>query len=410
MKNYFNLLFILVFFTSYGQMSQVIVQPPYYIKTALISDGQFPKSSPIIKLGNTLYFSFDDLQADEKEYTYKIIRFDENWHPTDLAVSEYINGFDSDIITDVNNATGTLQSYTHYQLKIPNESTKILLSGNYIIQVIDEDDEITFSIPFIVYEKKINIGVQVKWANDVRKKDQWQIVDFSLYKQSFPIRNETQSLSTRIFQNNDISYYKEFHQPTFYKGEEWVYHYPNDAVFESINEFRQFETKDLRGINYGIQYNELKQLYEFYPYKDTYREHYLFYNDINGAYFIKSDQADDVSIEADYVHVHFIFSDILDTRKRLFVVGQFNNFTPSDEYELKQNSNGEYECTLTLKQGYYNYMYVTKNEDNQIDIAEISGSYAQTENDYTVLVYYRAPGARYTEVIGIGKANSDQIK
>lgn len=410
MKYILNLLLFLSFFTGYAQINNVLTTPPYYIKTARISDGQFPKSSPIIKLGNTLYFSFDDLQGDEKEYAYKIVRFEENWQETDLAVSEYIDGFDSDIITDTQNATGTLQSYTHYQLKIPNESTKILLSGNYIIQVLDEDDEVIFSLPFIVYEKKINIGVQVKWANDVSKKDQWQTVDFSLYKQSFPILNETQTLTTRIFQNNDISYYKEFHQPTFYKGEEWVYHYPNDAIFEGINEFRQFETKDLRGINYGIQYSELKQLYEFYPYKDYYRDHYLFYKDIDGAYFVKSDQADNPNTESDYIHVHFRFEDILDAGKRLYIIGQFNNFTPSDDYELKQNETGTYECTLTLKQGYYNYMYVTKDKDNQIDIAEVSGSYSQTENDYTVLAYYRAPGARYTRVIGIGKANSDQIK
>jgi hypothetical protein len=191
-----------------------------------------------------------------------------------------------------------------------------------------------------------------------------------------------------------------------------VYHYPHQSIFEGINEFRQFECKDLRGSNYGISYSELNNLYDFYVYEDNYRNHYLFYKDINGSFIINSLQANDnVETESDYVNVHFTFNNSIDANKRLFIIGRFNNYIAGDDYELVYNeSTKKYEATVLLKQGYYNYMYVTKNSNDEIDIAEISGSYAETNNDYTVLVYYRPPGSRYTKVIGFATTTSEVIR
>ena len=69
----------------------------------------------------------------------------------------------------------------------------------------------------------------------------------------------------------------------------------------------------------------------------------------------------------------------------------------------------QYELSLLLKQGFYNYKYVTVDYKNNLNDYEIDGSFYQTENEYTVLVYYRKMGARYDEVIGIGSAYSDVI-
>ena len=37
-------------------------------------------------------------------------------------------------------------------------------------------------------------------------------------------------------------------------------------------------------------------------------------------------------------------------------------------------------------------------------------NFEETENQYTVLVYYSPPGARYDQIIGVGAANSRNIK
>jgi len=409
----FLLLSFCIIFSTNAQLSDILVSPPYYIKTIKLDNGKQPKSSPIIQLGYRIYLSFDDLQADEKEYMYRIVRYDENWEPSKLNESEFIDGFATDIITDIVSSTGTLQSYTHYSLVLPNDNTRILLSGNYILEVLDEAEEVVFSKAFILYKKEIDIGVQVKWPNEVSIKDRKQFIKFSLYKSGYTILNESENLLVKVFQNQDLNNPLQFRQPTFYKGDEWVYHYTNKALFEGLNEFRRFECKDLRGFNYGISYKELSdKLYDFYPYTAAPRTHYLYYKDINGDFILNSVQAfDNVHSEADYVYVHFTYNGELSNSENVYVIGRFNDFIPDENSKLTYNDEtGLYENTQVLKQGYYDFMFVTKKTNGLIDYTAVEGSYAQTENDYTVIVYYKPPGARYTKVIGYGSASSDNIR
>ena len=65
--------------------------------------------------------------------------------------------------------------------------------------------------------------------------------------------------------------------------------------------------------------------------------------------------------------------------------------------------------SILLKQGFYNYQYLTRTKDGSLSNHDIDGSFFQTENDYTVLVYYKKMGARYTKVIGAGFGSSEKI-
>ena len=75
---------------------------------------------------------------------------------------------------------------------------------------------------------------------------------------------------------------------------------------------------------------------------------------------------------------------------------------------------GVYEGTLFLKQGYYNYSYVsidTKDKrNNRFSFAGTEGNYNTTENNYTVLVYYRSFGGRYDELLGYAQVNSLNLR
>jgi hypothetical protein len=70
-------------------------------------------------------------------------------------------------------------------------------------------------------------------------------------------------------------------------------------------------------------------------------------------------------------------------------------------------SAGVYEATLYLKQGYYNYMYgIIPKGGHQLNMESTEGNWWETENDYTVLVYYRPIGGRADELIGLRNFNS----
>jgi hypothetical protein len=65
-------------------------------------------------------------------------------------------------------------------------------------------------------------------------------------------------------------------------------------------------------------------------------------------------------------------------------------------------STNYYYCNIPLKQGFYNYTYVTKSSENLISNTDIRGDFSETENLYTVIVYHKAFGSLFDRVIGVG--------
>jgi hypothetical protein len=67
----------------------------------------------------------------------------------------------------------------------------------------------------------------------------------------------------------------------------------------------------------------------------------------------------------------------------------------------------QYECTMLLKQGWYNYEYAFSGEGvNTGTATKFEGSHYETENDYLAIVYYRNPRGRYDRVLGTGTINT----
>ena len=158
----------------------------------------------------------------------------------------------------------------------------------------------------------------------------------------------------------------------------------------------------------------MTDIYNTYLYTNSARfeRPYTYNPDINGNYQIRIlYPTNDISIEADYARVHFALQYFEDLNyKEIHVYGNFNNYTIDETTYMKYDSFSDtYVNEMLLKQGFYNYKYVVVNRDGTIDYGAISGNYWQTENDYTVLVYFRDLGARYDRIIGMGKTNSSII-
>jgi hypothetical protein len=93
----------------------------------------------------------------------------------------------------------------------------------------------------------------------------------------------------------------------------------------------------------------------------------------------------------------------------VYLFGELTNYASDTSGKMVFNKErGAYEKTLLLKQGYYNYAYVTKPLSGKglPDFSQTEGDYWGTENSYTILVYYRPFGARADELIGTASLNS----
>ena len=102
-----------------------------------------------------------------------------------MLTSQYIDGFDQNTILEVTNSFNTLQSYTHYRVQIPNINSVITKSGNYLLSVLDDMDEVIFSRKFVLYENKAIVGVSVERSRDTKTVNSQQTIQFSVKPPNF---------------------------------------------------------------------------------------------------------------------------------------------------------------------------------------------------------------------------------
>jgi hypothetical protein len=114
-------------------------------------------------------------------------------------------------------------------------------------------------------------------------------------------------------------------------------------------------------------------------------------------------------VEADYIFVHFTLKmEQVQAGGGVYVFGELSNWQCNKLNEMKWNMDDkQYELTLLLKQGYYNYCYAWKDfTDSKIKLNVLEGSHFETENDYYIYVYHGRLTDRYDRLIGYQKFNS----
>jgi hypothetical protein len=412
-KNFYSLLLLLL--TPVILIAQVKeLSPPDFIKTITFKSNTTQGQLPVLKLGEPLLLEFDALNGDEEDFYYVIEHFNFDWTPSTLVKSEYLKGLDNQRILTYENSFNTYEVYSHYDLRIPNLQTRALLkSGNYMISIYDDYDELMFSRKFMIYEDLVNVGAKVKRSRDVKVISEKQSVDMVITTNGMNLNNPLETIKTLVIQNNNLNTAISDLKPQYTLGNELIYRYNTESAFWAGNEYIFFENKDVRAANVGVQFIELKELYHNYLYTNTSRKDrpYTYNPDINGNFQITAIDRSNVDVEADYTMIHFSLLHDEFKNKDVHIYGNYNAFAIEDFTKMTYNpESGRYECILKLKQGFYNYKYVAVDKTTgEIEEGAISGDFWQTENNYKVLVYYRDLGARFDRLIGYGEASSVNI-
>ena len=408
-----TILFFII--TSVSAQTEKEVTPPYNIKT--ISFVQNERNIiPILKLGEGFQLQFDDLFSNEANYYYEIIHCDYNWNPSGIPKNEYLEGFDSQRIQDYTNSFNTLQIYSHYKLAIPNQFTQQLkISGNYMIKVLDENKEVVFSRKLILYEDLATVPIQVKRARTVDNIETKHNLDFTVKSSTITFQNPLKNIKVLLLQNGQLDSGIKNIIPQYTIGNDLIYKYDTQTQFWAGNEFLYFENKDIRSASNNIaRIDANTAVYGSYLYTNAARANfpYSYAQDINGDFVVNNINAANEEIEADYAWVYFSLSaPAFRLKKNIYVGGMFNNYNLTPEYKMDYNAKkGIYEKAILIKQGFTNFKYIIANDKGVIDYENaIDGNFYQTENDYTILVYYKESIGRYDRVVGKGTANSLNI-
>jgi hypothetical protein len=405
--------FLFQILEGHAQVEETI--EPEYIRTIEFKGTASQSRLPIIELGQKLQLSFDDIIGNEADYFYTIEHFNFDWTPSDLSKGEYLDGFDDVRIETYENSFNTLQLYSNYKLSIPNRETRALKkSGNYLLRIFNDDGEIVFSRKFMVLERLLSVAVEIKRSRIIKNIDQQQVVQFKINAPNLLLINPKQNVKTLVLQNNNLKTAITDLKPLYTIGSELIYRYDQEAAFWGGNEFLFFDNKDIRSATNGVRAVALNELYENFLFTNIDRSvrPYTYNPDINGNFQVRNLYASqNQNIEADYVLMHFNlqhYGSLGD--KEIHIYGNFNNWTIDQTTYMRYNEKTDtYQNTRIFKQGFYNYKYVMVNRDGSVEQGPISGNFWETENQYTVLVYYRAPGSRFDRLMGEGSANSTKI-
>jgi len=387
------------------------------IKTVKIKKLGTEYSIPAIELNSSdkILLTFDDISENPGTYSYTLTHCNSNWETSGLYYSDYIDGFEVNEIRNFSFSSGTVMSYMHCQLVIPNNDVKLKISGNYILSIFDtyHPEKVLIQKRFIVYQALAGIEANVRQPSAGIMRYSGQQIDLKINTGNFRVSNPFNEIKTTICQNNISQGCLTRIEPKFINGNEIDYSHPDALIFNGGNEYRIFDTKNIRYAAQGVS-NITYQGAMFHALIDEGRsrrnQKYSSIADFNGHFVVNLERSNQADTEADYFWAYFTLKPPmeLDEGKSVYVFGELTNWMLSPSNKMQYNPvNNVYELRLLLKQGAYNYAYVVgNNTSNTVDMEHFEGSFFDTENVYTILVYYKPLGARYERIIGFKQVSS----
>lgn len=373
---------------------------------------------PIINLGagSQLQLSFDMLSPTNEFFNYSFIHCDRNWQPSDLQPMEYVSGQTMGEITDFKFSTNTLTRYTHYTVKFPDNQMQITKSGNYIIKVYRNfnEEDVLLTRRFMVVDNQTKIEANVKSATLAEKRFTHQEVDFTVDYEGFEIPNPFLDVNVTILQNNSWNNAIYNLKPLFVNGNELSFNYETENLFPGTNEFRFFDIRSLRFFSNNVikKYTDSVQNGVLRPEEARGHLNYVRWLDYNGKRDIMNDDGVNIVEDGDYAMIHFYLkANDLNDQGDIYVYGELSDWQLKEKFKMKYFPEySMYGVSTLLKQSYYNYHFVLKDKEGNIDYTFTEGNHQETENDYTILIYHKNVFYGYDEIIGATTRNSYTLK
>lgn len=376
------------------------------IATLQVVAGDDWLSPPVITLGgeDAITISFDDMTHEYHRYAYRIEHCEADWTTSDaLFTSDYCEGFnDGNTIEDVKNSTNTNILYTHYRLKIPNERCNIKMSGNYRVTIYDDNtSEEVATACFMVVDQRVGLQLEATTNTDIDTNGSHQQIEMKINYAGLKVNNPRLEIKTVVMQNGrwDNAVINAEPQYIMADGLQWTHN--KQLIFNGGNEYRKFETLDVSHATMGLESVKWDgKDYHAYVWTDEPRNSYVYDEDADGAFYVRNSDNIENDYLSEYVYVHFALK-TPPTDNDIYINGVWTNDQFLPKYRMIYNpQNGLYENVLLLKQGYYSYNYLVKNEDGCFSPLQSEGNFCYTENKYQCLVYYKAAGDRTDTLVG----------
>jgi hypothetical protein len=387
------------------------------IKTVRLYNYGNQLSLPVINLNSNDHaeLHFDDMDADVKYYYYTYQLCNNDWTSVNLSPFDYLKGFTQLRISIYRFSSIALTRYTHYQAVIPDRSSYPTRSGNYILKVYLNGDtsQLAFTKRLMIVDNKASIIARVTqpFAPDIFRTH--QKIQFTVALKGIDAFNAGQQLKVVILQNYRWDNSLKNILPTFIRGTTLEYNSESIGIFPGGKEWRWLDLTDFHLQSDRVltaDYNKKSTEVFLRPDGPLEGKRYVYYQDNDGMYISTAIRGLNPLWESDYANVHFSFAPpngIAYPNKDIYLFGQLTNYNYADSLKMIFNPDkGVYETHLFLKQGYYDYTYIAVDRNNPANRAELDGNYYETENLYTILVYYKSFIGRSDELLAVATFDS----
>ena len=224
------------------------------LKVCLASNMYIP---PVLMMNSDdrLIINFDYLDYDVHYLRYSVTHCNADWQPSQLVESEYVSGFNYADIDDYAPSEATYVHYYNYQFVLPNADMELLVSGNYLLTVYEQDnsDDILFQTRFSVCEGGVGVFPQVTSRTDVEYNNRFQQVSFDVRYKPNQIKDPYSEFTCVVIQNSRDDNAVTVTRPMMVGVDHVTYDHNRELIFPAGNEFRRFETVNAHNINMGVQ-------------------------------------------------------------------------------------------------------------------------------------------------------------
>jgi hypothetical protein len=350
-----------------------------------------------LKGDDVLNIGFDELSHNYHRYVYRLERCEADWTTSEeLFESDWLEGFNNNVIDDYVRSINTTVPYTHYKLQIPNDRCRVKLSGNYRLHIAEDgEDEDIATVEFMVTEQSMVLSMGVTTNTDIDTNESHQQVSFGLKYGQQLVTNPLDQIQTVVMQNAREDTWRRNVRPSYVSQNGLEWQHKRELIFDGGNEYHKFEILDPSHPTLGIEHvNWDGKNYQAQPYVSEPRLNYLYDKDANGAFYIRNSDNFENDFSSDYVWVNYRLKAPQPTDGHIMINGCWTTESP-ETYQMDYDKIQDlYTASILQKLGYYSYQYLWVKDDGTTHPLPSEGNFYETENRYQILIYYKGTGER----------------
>jgi len=352
-----------------------------------------PLAPPVINMytPDRIIVEFDEMAEEPRYLRYRLLHCNSDWRPSQLVETEYLDGFNQ---ADIDNYAA-----------VPDEDMRPTVSGNYLVQVFDEDnpDEVLLQTRFMLNENTASMTSSVTSRTDTDYNNRHQQISLDAGLDGTDVSDPFNDLRLVVVQNGRPDPRRVIDKPLRIGNRSAVYEHLASLIFPAGNEYRRFEMVNVHYPGLGIDHYDFAEPY-YHAIIDTDKiranDRYEYDEDQSGRYFIREFNSNYRAVDADYIITHFTLESPEMPGMEVYLDGDFvQRRRDADSRMVYDRNRGAYVKTMLLKQGLYNYQYLTY-PAGESATAAIEGDKYETVNEYLMLLYHRPPMSRHDRLIG----------